>query len=146
MLCKHLSILYKNIKKTKTGYSMVWRWIWYLSHEWHKCYIQFQIIDFSVYDVFFGFWTCFFQILDTSCNTRREVTVACYFYTVNKNHFNLIFSQCKINSLFTRYNFYFMDKTQHFTAENVIKENTKLDVFCNNLTIYGDNFFVNIRP
>ena len=29
-------------------------------------------VEFSVYYIFFGFLTCFFQILDTACNTRRS--------------------------------------------------------------------------
>ena len=35
-------------------------------------------IQFTVYYIFFGFWTRFFQIEDTVCNARRDPTIACY--------------------------------------------------------------------
>ena len=50
-------------------------------------------IEFSVYNIFSGFRTCFFQILDTAYNTLRDFTIACYFHTVKKTLF--IFSLCE---------------------------------------------------
>ena len=35
-----------------------------------------QNIEFSIDYIFYGFWTCFFQILDTVCKTWRDVTIA----------------------------------------------------------------------
>ena len=39
-----------------------------LFYSWNKFHIQIKVIEFSVYCIFFGFWTHFFQILDTACN------------------------------------------------------------------------------
>ena len=38
-----------------------------------KNHIQRQSHWFSVYYIFHGFWTCFFQILDSACNAWRDV-------------------------------------------------------------------------
>ena len=36
-------------------------------------------IAFSVYYIFLGIWTCF----DIACNTGYDVTIPCYFHTLN---------------------------------------------------------------
>ena len=100
-----------------------------LSHSWNKFHIQIQTIEFSIYYVFFGFKTCFFQTLDTVCKTWCDVTIACYFHTVKITL--LIFSQCENNSLW-KISLLFNDKTRYSTAENVIKKftpNKKLDFY-----------------
>ena len=78
---------------------MVWRWIWNLFHKWDNFFssyfhnwkyflkscltsekysiINVQNIEFSVYYIFYGFWTCFCQILDTECNIWRDITIWC---------------------------------------------------------------------
>ena len=43
-----------------------------------------KIIAFSVYNIFFGFWT-FFQILDTACNTWFDVKIGRVYKPVNSN-------------------------------------------------------------
>lgn len=78
----------------------------------------------SLFIAFFSrFWTYFFQIFDTACNTWHDATIACYFHTIT----HLIFSQCVNNSL--RYCFYTMNKTRYCTVENVID-------FCKVYTIW----------
>ena len=64
-------------------------------------------IEFSIYYIFFGFWTCFFQILQKASNTRHDVTIAFYFHTVKKKL--LIFSKCEHNNLW-RYLYHSTDK------------------------------------
>ena len=63
------------------------------------------------------FSVVFYQIFDTASNTWHDVISACYFHIVKITL--LIFSQRERNRLW-RYNFYSMDKTQYFKAENVI--------------------------
>ena len=117
-------------------YSMVWCWIWYLfhawdrifffmsrkhkwkyykvlSHAWNKFHIQHQIIEFSVYYICYSFWTCFFQILTIAQNTWHDITIDCYFHTMEI--LLLIFSQCKNSSLWKTH-FYSMDKTRYIIA------------------------------
>ena len=83
-----------------------------LSHEWNKFRLQRQkhsfYLNFLYFNIFFGFWTCFFQILDTASRTWSDVTIAFHFH-------------CENNSQW-KYNFYSMDKTRYFTAENIINE------------------------
>ena len=88
------------------GYSMVWHWIWnlflerdrifYISREqstsehMKKSCLSREInsifndksIEFFVFFILFEFQTCFFQIIDTACNTQRDVTIAYYYHTV----------------------------------------------------------------
>ena len=44
-----------------------------------------QNIEFSIDYIFYGFWTSFFQILDTVCKTWRDVTIA--YFTLHIWHF-----------------------------------------------------------
>ena len=98
----------------------------YFSHKWNKFDIQLQNIEFSIYYIFFGVWTCFF-FLRYDCNTWPEVTIADHFH-IEKITL-LIFSQCENNSLW-RYLFCSIDiLTRYFTAENVI---TVYNIQCNN--------------
>ena len=58
-----------------------------LSHDWNKFHIRRKIIEHSVYHIFFGMWTRFFQILDTACNTWRY-----------RRHKSLLFSHSENNT------------------------------------------------
>ena len=72
-----------------------------------------KTIEFSVYSIFFGFKTCFFQIWVTACNTWRDVTICCYFHTEN-NTFDfqgVKKTACEISHLF--------HKTWYFAKFNV---------------------------
>ena len=55
-------------------------------------------IEFSVYYIFFGLLTCFFQILDTACNAGRDATKTCYFHTENI----ILICYCENNSLWNK--------------------------------------------
>ena len=121
---------------------MVWRWIWNLFHKWDNFFssyfhnwkyflkscltsekysiINVQNIEFSVYYIFYGFWTCFYQILDTECNIWRDITISCYFHGVKITH--LTFSLCDNYKLW-RYRTCEDVKipgTLYFKVENVI--------------------------
>ena len=53
--------------------------------KWISCSTLIQLkFNFVFYLYFLRFWTCFFQILDTSCNKRFDVTTACYFHDILK--------------------------------------------------------------
>ena len=75
-----------------------------------------KIFQFYVYYIFFGFRTCFVQIVDTTCNAWLNVTIACCSHTVKITF--LIFSHCENYSLW-RHNFYSMNKTRYFMTENL---------------------------
>ena len=80
--------------------------------------LNWMVIEFSVYYIFFGFGTCFSQTLEPASNTLRDVTRACYFHTVKITL--LIFSHCENKSLW-KISLLFNEKKQYFTADNEIK-------------------------
>ena len=67
------------------GYSMVWHWIWNYFASKINFIFNVQNIEFSIDYIFYGIWTCFFQILDTVCKTWRDVTIA--YFTLHIWHF-----------------------------------------------------------
>ena len=90
---------------------------------------------FSVKSInFYNLYTCLFQILNATCKTWRDVTVAYYFHTVKVNF--LIFSQLENNGLW-RYHFYSIDKTRFITALNIMKVKSN---------IHSASFPISTRP
>ena len=85
------------------------------SQERNKFNIYHQTIEFPAYYIFFGFWTCFCQVLGAACNTWRDVTVW------KSQHVKIIF--------------FSLDETRYITAENVIHINS--DIYLRGLHSVG---------
>mgnify|MGYP003686610597 CR=1 FL=1 len=89
-----------------------------LSHEWNKFHIKRQLIECS-------------QCLLHFCLLLNTFLLIFEHYMQYMTWYHnrllfFIFSHCENNSLW-RYYLYSMDKTRYFTAEDVIKTNTRLN-------------------
>ena len=89
-------LLYRSVE-IKRGYSMVWRWICVFDIFTNAKQYENLSIEFSVYNMYFGFWLCFLTDLRYCMQyTMRHHNCLLFLHSGNKT---FIFPQCEKHCL-----------------------------------------------